>query len=179
VRARFVPHLLKPDQNHQRAASSVEIVEMIYNDRCVLKWIVTGDESWCFMYDPETKRQSANGWSPKKPKAQKVRTQKSRVKTILTAFFMLKVSFVINLCRKKQTVNGKFYKEVIKRLVARVHRVKPEFQESWSWYLLYCTAPAHSSGAVSEFLAKRGIPVLSHPSHSPDLSPADFFYFLN
>jgi hypothetical protein len=70
VCAHFVPHLLMPDQKHQRAASSVEFVEMIDN-RNVLKRTVTGDENWCFMYDPE-----ANWLSPKKPKAQKVRMQK-------------------------------------------------------------------------------------------------------
>jgi transposase len=77
--------------------------------------------------------------------------------------------------QEKQTVNGRFYKEVIKGLIARVHRVRPEFQENGSWYLLHDNAPTHSLGVVSEFLAKRGIPVLSHPHYSPDLSPADFF----
>jgi hypothetical protein len=43
VCTRFVPHLLTPDQKHQRAASSVEIVEMIDDDRNVLKRIITGD----------------------------------------------------------------------------------------------------------------------------------------
>jgi histone-lysine N-methyltransferase SETMAR len=76
---------------------------------------------------------------------------------------------------EKQTVNGKFYKKVIKRPIGRVHRVRPEFQESGSWYLLQDNAPAHSSGVVSEFLAKRRIPVLPHPPYSPDLSPAQFF----
>jgi hypothetical protein len=37
----------------------------------------------------------------------------------------------------------------------------------------------HSLGVVSEFLAKWGVPVLSHPPYSPDLVPADFFSFLN
>jgi hypothetical protein len=64
---------------------------------------------------------------------------------------------------EKQAANGKFHKEVIKRLVARVHCVRPEFLESGPWYLLHDNVPAHSSGVVSEFLAKRGIPVLSHP----------------
>jgi hypothetical protein len=45
VCARFVPHLLMPDQKHQRAASSVEFVDMVDDDRNVLKGIVTGDES--------------------------------------------------------------------------------------------------------------------------------------
>jgi histone-lysine N-methyltransferase SETMAR len=60
VCARFVPHLLTPDQKHQCPASPVEFVEMV-DDRNVLTRIVTGDESWCFMYDPETKPQSALG----------------------------------------------------------------------------------------------------------------------
>jgi transposase len=64
---------------------------------------------------------------------------------------------------------------VIKSLVARVHRVRPEFQKSGSWYLLHDKAPAHSSGVVSEFLAKREIPVLAHPPYSPNLAPADVF----
>jgi hypothetical protein len=110
--------LLSPDQRHQRAASSVEFVEMIDEVRNVLKLIVTGDESWCFMYDPETERQSATWLNPKKPKAQKVRMQKSRVEKRFTAFFEAKVLFIMNLCWKKQIVNGKFYKEVIKKLIA-------------------------------------------------------------
>jgi transposase len=51
-----------------------------------------------------------------------------------------------------------------------------EFQGSGSWYLLPDNASAHSSGVVFEFLAKRGIHVLSHPSYFPDLAPADFLF---
>jgi hypothetical protein len=47
---------------------------------------------------------------------------------------------------EKQTVNGKFYKQLFKRLFARVHRVGPEFKKSGSWYLLHCTA-LHCTGA--------------------------------
>jgi hypothetical protein len=109
-----------PDQKYQRAASSVEFVEMSDDNRNVLKRIVMGDESWCFMCDPETKRQSATCMSPKKPKVQKVRMQKSRVKTILTACFDAKGIIHHEFVPQKQTVNGKFYKEVIKGLIARV-----------------------------------------------------------
>jgi hypothetical protein len=97
VCARFVSHLLTPDLKHQRAASSVEFVEMIGDNRNVLKSIIAGDESWCFVYDPETKRQNATWMTPKRPKAQKMRTQKSQVITMLTTFFMLKVSFITSL----------------------------------------------------------------------------------
>jgi hypothetical protein len=58
VCARFASHLLTSTQKHQRAASCVEFVETIDDDRSDLKRIVTGAENWCFMYDPETERQS-------------------------------------------------------------------------------------------------------------------------
>jgi hypothetical protein len=118
VCAHFVPHLLTLDQKHQHAASSTEFVEMSDDDRNVFKRIVTGCESWCFMYDPETKYQSATCQSPKKPKAEKVRMQKSRVRTMLTEFFDAKGIIHHEFVPKKQIVNGKFYKELIKRLSA-------------------------------------------------------------
>jgi hypothetical protein len=102
--------LLTPDQKHQRAASSVEFIEMIDGDRNVLKRIVTEDENWCFVYDPETKRQSATWSSPKKPKTEKLRMQKS-VKTKLTAFCDAKGII------QKQTVHDKLCKEAIKRSI--------------------------------------------------------------
>jgi hypothetical protein len=60
IYAHFVPHLLTLSQKHQCAASSVEFVEMIDDDRNILKRIVISNESLCFMYDPETKCQECN-----------------------------------------------------------------------------------------------------------------------
>jgi hypothetical protein len=101
---------------------------------------------------------------------------KIAVEKMLTAFFDAKITIHHEFVPEKQILNGKFCKEVIKRLIAPVHRVRPEFQESGSWYLVHDNAPAHSSGVVSELLAKRGIPVLSHPPHSPNLTPDDLFF---
>jgi hypothetical protein len=100
--------------------------------------------------------------------------KKRRVKTMLASFCDAKVIIHHEFVPEKQTVNGKFCEAVMKRLVAAVHRVRSEFQENGSRFLLHDNAPAHSSSAYSEFLAKRGIPVLSHPPYSPDLAPADF-----
>jgi hypothetical protein len=103
--------------------------------------------------------------------------QKSLVKTMPTLFFDAEGIIRHEFMPASQAVNGKFYKEVIKRLIARVHRVRPEFQERGPWYLLHDNASAHSSGIISEFLAKRGIPVLSHPPYSSDLAlPVSFLF---
>jgi hypothetical protein len=48
----------------------------------------------------------------------------------------------------KNTVNDQFHKEMNKRLIARVHGVRPLFQESGSWYLMH-NALVHFSGIVS------------------------------
>jgi hypothetical protein len=44
-----------PDQKHRHTASSVQFAEVIDDDRNVLQRFVTGDEIWCFMYDPQIK----------------------------------------------------------------------------------------------------------------------------
>jgi hypothetical protein len=58
--------------------------------------------------------------------------QKSRVKTMLTSFFYCKGIINHEFVPETQTVNGKFYKEVIKRSIARVHSIRLEFYESGS-----------------------------------------------
>jgi hypothetical protein len=70
--------------------------------------------------------------------------QKSRVKTMLTVFFYAKGTVHHEFMSAEQAVNGKFYKEVIKRLIARVHRVRPEFLESGSRCLLHDNASSHA-----------------------------------
>ena len=45
--------------------------------------IITGDETWCFAYDPATKRQSAEWVGQNSPKPKKMRFQKLRVKKML------------------------------------------------------------------------------------------------
>jgi histone-lysine N-methyltransferase SETMAR len=110
--------------------------------------------------------------------AKKVRMQKSRLKIMLTAFFDAKGIIHLEFVPENQTVNGKFHKEVIKKSVARAHRVRPEYLAKW---VLISSARQYMGaffGLFSEFLAKRGISVLSHPPYSPHLTPVDFSLFL-
>lgn len=172
--ARFVPHSLTEDQKKQRVLSSKEFVELADSDKSFLERIVTGDETWCFMYDPETKRQSASWLGPKSPKPQKVRMQKSKVKTMLIAFFDARGLIHFEFVPEGQTVTGKFYVQVMDRLIKRMRRVRPERDE---WFLLHDNAPAHSSAVVAQLLAKRQVAVLPHPPYSPDMAPADYFLF--
>ncbi|QQP49914.1 Mariner transposase [Caligus rogercresseyi] len=44
-------------------------------------------------------------------------------------------------------------------------------------YFRFDNAPCNTANSTKEFLAKKGIKVIDHPPYSPDLAPADFFYF--
>jgi len=45
------------------------------------------------------------------------------------------------------------------------------------WVQHYDNAPAHTALSIREFLVKKNIPVLPHPSYSPDLAPCNFHHF--
>jgi hypothetical protein len=55
--ARFVPHSLTPEQREGRVTSCQDIIAMADADKIFFNKIITRDESWCFAYDPERKRQ--------------------------------------------------------------------------------------------------------------------------
>jgi hypothetical protein len=76
---------------------------------------------------------------------------------------------------EKQTANSNFYEVAIKRLIARVHGIRPEFQESRSWYLLHDDA---FFGRCARDLGETRDPMLSHRPYSPDIMVADFLSYL-
>ena len=76
-----------------------------------------------------------------------------------------------------QTVHGDFYFAVMKRLVARIARIRPQYREQGSWWLLHDNAPAHNCIKVRNFLASKSVQVIDHPPYSPYLAPCDYFLF--
>jgi hypothetical protein len=110
--------------------------------------IVTDSETWCFEYCPETKRQSA---------AESSETKNGNIKG---------ENYVDCIFYAKCKIHDNCYKEAIKRLITRIHRLRPGLQESGAWHLLH--------NASAQFLSQRGIPVLSYTPYSPHLALADF-----
>lgn len=177
VCARFVPHELTDEQKAARLQHCRDLVATARNDPNFMRSIVTGDETWCFQYDPESKRQSAVWKAPSSPKAQKTRRVPSKIKTMLITFFDSKGIIHKEFVPHGQTVTAVFYLDVMKRLMARIRRVRPEYRDPESWSLLHDNAPSHNSIIVRQFLARNNVCVLNHPPYSPDLAPCDFSLF--
>lgn len=175
--SRFVPHSLTPEQKKTRVDYCKDFISTSDNDSNFFKSIVTGDETWCFQYDPETKRQSMQWCSKGSPKPKKVRLQKSKIKTMLITFFDSKGIIHKEFMPSGSTVNAIYYKGVMDRLLKRIARVRPEYKSKGSWSLLHDNAPGHKATIVKQFLHKKGVVLIEHPPYSPDLTPADFMLF--
>ena len=129
-----------------------DIVETAENDPEFLDSIITGDESWCFKYDPETKRQSAEWMSKGEPKPKKLRFQKSRIKTMLITFYDSKGIVHKEFVPEGRTVNGQYYLGILDRLWKRIGRVRPEYPAGKQLFSLHDNAPPHKTKKVNEFL---------------------------
>lgn len=175
--SRFVPHHLRDEQKQLRLDACGELIDNADADPAFLDRIVTGDESWCYQYDPETKRQSSEWRSPSSPRQKKFRFEKSKIKVMLIAFFDCDGLIHHEFLPPNMTINGQFYTEVLDRLRKRIRRVRPHFQQNGSWLLLHDNARPHIALPVRRFLAQHGVVEMQHPPYSPDLAPADFFLF--
>lgn len=137
--------------------------------------MITGDETWIFEYDSQSKRQSAEWHAPASPRPKKARMRKFRVKAMLIMFFDKKGIIHSEFVAQIQTVNCHFYLEDLKRLQSRVKRVRKEIASTWR--LHHDNAPSHTVFIIKEYLAKRGVATLMQPPYYPDLASPDFFLF--
>ena len=69
--SQFVPHKLTDEQKAKRMETSGDFISMFDQDPLLLENIVTGDEIWCYQFDPESKRQSMAWCSPTSPRPKK------------------------------------------------------------------------------------------------------------
>jgi hypothetical protein len=94
VTAKFVPGILTADQKHQRVNARKELRQIAFDDAAFLSKVITGEESWIYCYDPETKQQPSQWKSPNSLNSltpKKVRHVKSKVESILTFFFFFDI----------------------------------------------------------------------------------------
>jgi hypothetical protein len=107
----------------------------------------------------------------KETKSSEVRTQKLCLKKLQLHFFCAKFA------TEKQTVNYTFYTDMIKEIDHEFIALGPIFRKVgpsiFHTKMLWCILQVLSPG-----FGETRDPLLSHSPYSPDLVPADFFYFL-
>ena len=127
------------------------------------KKIITGDETWCFAYDPETKRQSSEWVGETSPRLKTLKFQRFHYKTMLIIFFDSQGVVHKEFVPDGETANAEFYNGVMDRLLKRIQRVRPAAFCSQDFFLLHNNAPAHKAASVCQFLTTKNVTTLFHP----------------
>ncbi len=105
----FLSHALTAEQKEHHLNHAYDLIETIKSDPNFLDAIITGDESWCFAYDLETKCQSSKWCSPNTSPSKKFRFKKSKVKTMPILLFDSKGVIHHEYVPEGQTVNAMFH----------------------------------------------------------------------
>ena len=82
VAAKFVPRLMTSDQEAHRVQVCQDLLDHAKNDKELSSKIITGDESWVYGYDVETKVQSSQWTSKTSPRPKKARQVPGMSKTM-------------------------------------------------------------------------------------------------
>jgi len=77
IRAKLVPKILTNEQKENRRNVCLDLLERSENDKNIFRHVITGDETWIFGYDPDTKRQSSEWHTSNSPRPKKARMNKS------------------------------------------------------------------------------------------------------
>ena len=93
VAAKFVPKLLSAEQKELRVEVAQDLLDTTSTDPEFLNTVITGDESWVYGYDPETKAQSSQWKHPESPRPKKARQVRSKIKVMLCS--LISVEFCI------------------------------------------------------------------------------------
>jgi histone-lysine N-methyltransferase SETMAR len=170
IAMKFVPELLTNDQKQRRLNMCPELWEEANEEPAFISRIITGDKSWIYGYDPETKQQLWQWKSPQSPRAKKARQVWSLTMSMLIAFWC---EFV----PPNTTINSDFYCDILRHLRENGWRQRPELWCKHKLFLHHDNAPSHKSLKTTEFVTNSNMVIIPHPPYSPDLAPCDFNLF--
>ncbi|GFX70498.1 histone-lysine n-methyltransferase setmar-like protein [Trichonephila clavipes] len=148
--AKLVPKVLTNVQKQNHETVSKDLLKRIEIGPHFFDNVITGDESWLFEYDPETKRQSNEWHTPQSPRQKKARMSKTD-----NQWCLLRGS--------------------VKKIEATGQPSEPRNFRQLEAPPQQC-AISHLLRGYRE-VDKNGIVTIPQPPYSPDLAPADFFLF--
>ena len=178
VSSRWVPHNLTEDQKRCRVEWCEEMLVRFDggNSRRVSD-IVTGDETWIYQFDPETKRQSAVWIFPDDDLPTKVKRPRSVGKKMVATFFSKSGHVATIPLEEQRTVTANWYTTVCLPKVFEKLRERRPRTGLRGILLHHDNASAHTANATIQFLESTEVKLMTHPPYSPDLAPCDYFLF--
>ena len=173
-----MPHLLTDEQKQRRLRLELQVIEKY--DKCDphrLEEIVTGDETWIYHFQPDSKAKNKVWVSSEGNRPVITRRCKTSNCMLYAIFFDSKGPVLQIPVPKGSSVTGKFYIESVPTQLVDCYQKCRLHTGVRGLKLLHDNTPAHKSATVQEYLKESGLDVLDHPPYNPDLSPFDFWLF--
>jgi hypothetical protein len=114
--------VLTPEQKEHRVAVCQDLRGRAADNPSFASRIITGDESWVYGLDPETKRKSSQWKSPSSPRPKKAGMSRSSTKTMLIVFFDIRGIVHHKFVPQGETINTKFYCKDLRHLKENIQR---------------------------------------------------------
>ncbi len=178
---RFVPQALTAKQHNKRVADTCDMLEMVKNDPEFSDSIITGDESWCFVYDLETPVPKCILWRGKFSQSGETLFPKIENQDNAFPFFSTISAMSIKnlfLLLKRWMLNSIW--KCWLTCVNESHVWGPIYEKIKVFFLLYDNAPVHTTIIMELFLAKKSVTDLSKPlpPFQKYESPSNYFAIL-
>src|SRR5215468_5493586 len=172
VSARWVPRMLSSFQKDCQ-----ENLELLTEyPKYFFQRLVTGDETWVYHRDPESKMESMQWKHKTSPTPKKFKVEKSAGKVMATVFWDEKGLLLLEFMPQKTTITGQTYANTITALRESI-KEKRRGRLSAGVLLLHDNAPVHMSAKSQAAIRQCEFQQLNHPPYSPDLAPSDYFLF--
>ena len=139
--------------------------------------IVTGDETWIYHFQPESKAKNKVWVSSEGDRSVIARHCKTSNRILYAIFFYSKGPVLQIPVPKGSAVTGKFYRKSILTQLVDFYKKRRPRTGVCGIKLLHDNALAHKSATVQEYLKESRLDVLDHPLYSPYLSRSDFWLF--
>ena len=104
----MVPKNLTTEQRANRRDVCLDLLDHLEREPEFFSHVITGDETWIFEYDPETKCQSQEWHTANSPHPKKARMSKSKIKSMLICFFWQSGDHPQGICATRTNCQSNF-----------------------------------------------------------------------
>ncbi len=170
---KFMPCILTQEQKDLRVSVCRENLKET-QDPLFLWSLITGDESWFSVLEPELKQTSCQWMHAGEKRPKKALRSCQACKMMMEVFFDDQGVVHLEFFPPKMTVTSKVYIGVLAWLQEVIKRKRPELWRGNRYRLMHNNAPGHTTTPTFAAMVETSMMTVSHPPYSPDLAPADF-----
>ena len=175
--AKWIPHLLTDNQKVRRLCGSRDLLARFRRSPTLADRVITGDESWFWCYQPQTKR-STLAWLRSNERRLQKPVQDCYVRKVMVIVFWDSQGVVHReFMADGRGINAAAYLQTMRDLREKIRCRRGQLWRHQSFWIHHDGAPVHHSALVWQFLANTNTKILPHPPYSPDLAPSDYFLF--